>query len=115
MEIIAKYKNQEKLLLSLEAWWMLASYKWEQIKEGDPSVPRKLERIWDLNPVKTSNLLTSQAALVVKNQSVSAGDARDLGWDNPMEKGMATHSSILQLQWVGHDWRNLACMHAIIN
>ena len=51
-----------------------------------------------------------------------------LGWEDPLEEGMATHSSILAwrtpgtqkpggwqsigLQRVGHDWSYLACMHA---
>ena len=39
--------------------------------------------------------------LVVKNPPANAGDIRDsgyvssLGWEDPLEKGMATHSSIL--------------------
>ena len=41
----------------------------------------------------------SQVALVVKNPLANAGDLRDtvpsLGWENPLEKEMATHSSIL--------------------
>ena len=53
---------------------------------------------------------------------------RSLGTENPLGKGMATHSSILawRIPWaeepgglpsigsqrVGHDWSNLACMHA---
>ena len=41
----------------------------------------------------------SQVALVVKNPSVNAGDIRDvgliLGWEDPLEEGMATHSGIL--------------------
>ena len=40
----------------------------------------------------------SQLALVVKNQPANAGDVRDaqaLGGEDPMEKEMATHSSIL--------------------
>ena len=36
---------------------------------------------------------------MVKNLSVKAGDVRDmcsiLGWEDPLEKDMATHSSIL--------------------
>ena len=51
---------------------------------------------------------------------------RSLGWEDPLEKAMATHSSILvwrtqghrsltvlqsmEPQRVGHDWSNLACM-----
>ena len=41
----------------------------------------------------------SQVALVVKKLSANAGDIRDmssiLGWEDPLEEGMATHSSIL--------------------
>ena len=32
---------------------------------------------------------------VVKNPPVNAGDIGDMGWGNPLEKEMATHSSIL--------------------
>ena len=35
---------------------------------------------------------------MVKNPLASAGDAKDmasLGWEDPLEKGMATHCSIL--------------------
>ena len=39
-------------------------------------------------------------ALVVKNPLADTGDLRDmqvqfLGWEDPLEEGMATHSSIL--------------------
>ena len=38
---------------------------------------------------------------VVKNLPANAGDAKDvvqsLGWEDPLEKEMATHSSILAL------------------
>ena len=41
----------------------------------------------------------SQVVLVIKNLSANAGDIRDrvrsLGWEDPLEKEMATHSSIL--------------------
>ena len=36
---------------------------------------------------------------MVKNQPASAGDVRDVGlipgWEDPLEEGLATHSSIL--------------------
>ena len=32
---------------------------------------------------------------VVKNLTANAGDARDVGREDPLEKGMAIHSSIL--------------------
>jgi len=73
-----------------------------------------------------------QVVLVVKNLPVNAGDTemhfRSLGWEDPLEEGMATHSSILAwstpwkeesgglqsigLRRVGHDWSSLARMHA---
>ena len=76
-------------------------------------------------------LRASQVALVVKNLPANAGDTRDmgliLGWEDALEKGMATHSSILirriswtekpgglqfiELQRVGQDWSDSACMH----
>ena len=42
----------------------------------------------------------SQVALMVKNPLANTGDLRDvqvqfLGWKDPLEEGMATHSSIL--------------------
>ena len=41
----------------------------------------------------------SQVTLVVKNPPACTGDLRDMdslpGWDDPLEEGMATHSSIL--------------------
>ena len=52
-----------------------------------------------------------------------------LGWEDPLEEGMATHSSILAwrlsrteepdglqligLQRVGHNWSKLVCMHLV--
>ena len=53
---------------------------------------------------------------------------QSLGWEDPLEKEMTTHSSILawSIPWteepgrllsrghrVGHDWSDLACMHAL--
>ena len=49
---------------------------------------------------------TSQVALVVKKLPSSAGDIRDvvrsLGQEDPLEKGMTTHSSILpwRIPWL---------------
>ena len=42
-----------------------------------------------------------QVALVVKNLPANAGDVRDiqsLGWEAPLEEGLATHSSVLALR-----------------
>ena len=43
-------------------------------------------------------------ARMVKNPPANAGDVRDsgsLGWEDPLEEGMATHSSILawRISW----------------
>ena len=41
----------------------------------------------------------SQMALVLKNSPANAGDLEvqvpSLGWENPLEEGRATHSSII--------------------
>ena len=69
----------------------------------------------------------SQVALVAKNLPANAGDVRDiqsLGWEDPLEKGMATHFSVLAwrilkteklgrvwpigLRRVRHNWSDLA-------
>ena len=47
--------------------------------------------------------LASQVALVIENQPANAGDVqetqvRSLGWEDPLERGMSTHSS-------SHAWR----------
>ena len=48
----------------------------------------------------------SQASLVVKNLPANAGDLRDcvgsLGWEDPLEEGMATNSSFLswEIPWI---------------
>ena len=69
---------------------------------------------------------------MVKNLPANAGDVRDAssipGWEDPLEEGMATHSSILawRIPWteepcglqsmgsqrVRHGRSDLACMHA---
>ena len=36
----------------------------------------------------------SQVALVGKNPPANAGDMRSLGWEDPLEEAMATHSSV---------------------
>ena len=47
---------------------------------------------------------------VVKNLPASAGDAKDvaqsLGWEDPLEKEMATHSSIDEYQ----AWQKASCI-----
>ena len=44
-------------------------------------------------------LSTSQVMLMVKNLPASAGDIADVGsvpgWEDPLEEGMTTHSSVL--------------------
>ena len=49
--------------------------------------------------------MTSLVALLVKNLPASAGDpeawVQSLGWEDPLEENMATHSSILawEIPW----------------
>ena len=71
-------------------------------------------------------------APVVKNLSTNAGNVRDVGLipvsgrspekempeptqysclENPMDRG-AWQATVHGLQWTGHDWSNLAHMHA---
>ena len=39
-------------------------------------------------------------ALAVKNPPANAGDpGLNLGWEDPLEEGMATHSSVLGCPW----------------
>ena len=73
----------------------------------------------------------SQVVLVVKNPPANAGEIRDMGsipgsgrstggghgnplqyscLENPMDRGPWWVQSI-ELQRVGHDWRDLACTH----
>ena len=58
----------------------------------------RLKQLKRLSSSSTVNL-ASQATLVVKNLPASAGDIRmqvlSLGREDPLEEGMATHSSIL--------------------
>ena len=42
--------------------------------------------------------MASQVGLVVKNPSASAGKARDMGQEDPLEEKMVTHSSIFALE-----------------
>ena len=78
------------------------------------------------------SLWASEVVLMVKSLPANAGDKRDVGSipgsGDPMEEGMATHSSILtwripwteepnRLQSIGlqklrHDWRDLGHRHA---
>ena len=39
---------------------------------------------------------------MVKNLPVKAGDIRSLGWEDPLEEGMTTHSSVLawRIPWL---------------
>ena len=61
--------------------------------------------------------MASQVALVVKNPSADARDLRDSGWipgrEDPLEEGMATHSSILpwRLPMDSGAWR--ATVHGV--
>ena len=98
------------------------------IKPGSPALQA------DSLPTELSFMyLGSQVALVVKNVSANKGDIRHKGSNpgsgDPLEEGMATHSSILawRIPWteepgrlqsrgsqrVRHNWSDLVCTHTI--
>ena len=56
----------------------------------------------------------SQVALMVKNLLANAGNIRSLGWEDPLEEGMATHSRILvwRIPCTEEAWR--AMVHRVI-
>jgi len=57
---------------------------------------------------------TSQVVLEVKNSSAMWETwVRSLGWEDPLEKGMATHSSILawRIPWTEGAWQ--ATVHGV--
>ena len=70
-------------------------------------------------------LRASLMAQLVKNSpAIPETWARSLGWEDPLEKGKATHSSILawRIPWtvesmrsqrVGHDWMTFTSLHFI--
>ena len=64
-------------------------------------------------------LRASQVALLVKNPPANAGDVGDMGsipgWEDPLEKGMATHSSILawRIPWRIHRGAWQATVHGV--
>ena len=85
-------------------------------------------RGWSYTDHVTDHALNSLVAQTVKNPpAICETWVRSLGWEDPLEKGMATHSSVLAwripwteepgrpqsivLQRVRHDWSNLACSH----
>ena len=63
--------------------------------------------LWSTHVIKIRQLVlivstvvrASQVALVVKNLPANAGDiemqGQSLGWEDPLEEGTATHSSVL--------------------
>ena len=97
----------------------------------DPETVETNNRGLPLFIVETVGLIgASQVPLVVKNPPCQCRKhkrkARSLGKEDPLEKGMATHSSILawRIPWnlagysplghtVGHDWSNLICIPRI--
>ena len=48
--------------------------------------------------VYTVEEMTLWASEMVKNLPANAGDAGDPDWEDPLEEGMTTHSSILALR-----------------
>ena len=61
----------------------------------------------------------SQVALVVKNPPANVGDMKDkrvqsLGWEDPLEEGLATHSSILVWRIPWTEESGSLAVHAVI-
>ena len=101
---------------------------WLGVREATSGLLNTFER----KSVDTHENGASQVALMVKNPPASAGDVRDrvrsLSWEDPLEEGMATHSSILawRIPWteepsgqqsmgshrVGQDWSDSAAAAA---
>ena len=85
----------------------------------------------DFSKWYATSIRTSPVVQAVKNlpmmQEPQETQVRSLGWEYPLEEGMAPHSSILawRIPWteepgeiqpigsqrVGHDWHNWACTH----
>ena len=59
---------------------------------GCPSTPGRHGKSWQLSSVVTSALVTY---LVNNPPTVRETWVRSLGWEDPLEKGMVTHASIL--------------------
>ena len=60
--------------------------------------------LWPCVPLLKTQVLASwasQVMLVIKSLPTIAGDVRDtgwiLGWEDPLEEGMATHSTVLAI------------------
>ena len=77
---------------------------WTAAHQTFPSMGFSKQKYWSGVPLPSppnipNKRLNSQVALVVKNLLASAGDIRDTGlipgWEDPLEKEMTTHSSIL--------------------
>ena len=94
----------------LSGWfWTNSGRQWRTRKPGMlQSMGRKESDVTDqLNnnsKLKLTSVLiwASQVTLGVKNPPTNAGDTetlfRSLGWEDPLEEGMATHSSIFCLE-----------------
>ena len=109
------------LVMDREASGMLQSVRSQRVGHN-----RATDLNWDR---------AAQVALMVKNSPANAGDVRamvwSLGWEDPLEEGMATHSSVLawRFPWTeepggpqcmgsqraGHNWSDWACMWDLPN
>ena len=94
-----------------------AQKKWDkrriqtQYREKGPeswrplTLPRQVEQDWVGHPRGRG---TTQAALEVKSlPAVQQTQVRSLGWEDPLEEGVATHPRIVA--WRPHGQRSLAC------
>ena len=89
-------------------WWLFATHQYESATGM---------------PVSSPSWMGFPLAQLVKNPpAVQETWVQSLGWEDPLEKGKATHSSILAwkiprtiqsmgLQRVGHDWETFTSLH----
>ena len=112
------------------------SYGWRSLVGYiSPRVAKSQTRLSDFTFITLSVVWSSQVALVVKKPSANAEDMEmwvwSLGWEDPLEEGVATHCSILawRIPWteepgglrsiVAKSWAQLkqlstlTCMHQL--
>ena len=89
---------------------------WGASSSTSPSISRCLST-WSLqcSGLKALNFLQGCQGFLVKNlPAMQETQVRSLGWEDPLEKGMATHSSILawKFPWTQEPGRSMGSQRA---